>query len=217
MYGLWVIGQRTEKPMHSLQRKQNKTNSDTCPIIWKVFIHDLPHLRLLGVKNGRFEVENDVEHGGLGGQGCAAVLRQRVRGDLRGGETPVGDDGTSVCQTYAPALGQISPQKRSLSPCRVSDTGILLALLPRAFPLTPTTRIPLFPSALNSVAILSLPLEKKVVTPGLPLVVHFGVFPISLSEPRLQLAIAVLSSCWFPSSPKSDPHHHLDRISWGGA
>ena len=87
----WPLGNRPKewKSQFSNARtieKKTKTNSHTCPIIWKVFIHDLSHLCLMGVKNGRFKVENDVEHGGLGRQGRAAVLRQRVRRDLQCGE-----------------------------------------------------------------------------------------------------------------------------------
>lgn len=44
------------------------------PVIGEVFVHDLPHLGLLGLQYGGAEVEADVEHGCLVGQGCATML-----------------------------------------------------------------------------------------------------------------------------------------------
>ena len=52
------------------------------PVIRKVFVHNLPHLRLLSVQNVGGEVENDVQHGRLRCQRCTAVLWIGVRGYL---------------------------------------------------------------------------------------------------------------------------------------
>ena len=43
-----------------------------------MFVHNLPHLCLLGDEDLRGEEEDDVEHPCLSGQGCAPVLRIRV-------------------------------------------------------------------------------------------------------------------------------------------
>lgn len=63
--------------------EDKETNGDTCPVVWKVLVHNLSHFRLMGVKNGRFKVEGHVQHGGLSGQGRAAVFWQRICGDLQ--------------------------------------------------------------------------------------------------------------------------------------
>ena len=52
------------------------------PVVREVFIDNLPHLCLLVVEDVRSKEEDDVEHGCLGGQGCAAVLGVGVGGYL---------------------------------------------------------------------------------------------------------------------------------------
>lgn len=86
----WLKAKRTENwfPNKVITEEKNKTDSNTCPIIWKVFVHNLSHLCLVRVKDGRFEVKDHVQHGGLSRQGRAAVLGQRVCRDLRSTQPP---------------------------------------------------------------------------------------------------------------------------------
>ena len=49
-----------------------------------MLVHDLSHLGLLVVEDVGGEVEDDVQHAGLRGEGSTAVLRVRVSRDLRG-------------------------------------------------------------------------------------------------------------------------------------
>ena len=48
------------------------------PVIWKVFVNNFSHLSLLGLKDVGSKEENHVQHGRLGGEGCAPVLRVGV-------------------------------------------------------------------------------------------------------------------------------------------
>ena len=52
------------------------------PVVREMFVDDLAHDRLLRVKDVRREVQDDVEHARLRGEGSASLLRQRVRHDL---------------------------------------------------------------------------------------------------------------------------------------
>lgn len=48
------------------------------PVIREVFVHNLPHFSLLILQNVWRKKQNDIQHGCLGCQSCAAMLRQRV-------------------------------------------------------------------------------------------------------------------------------------------
>ena len=48
------------------------------PVIREVFVDNLPHFSLLILQNVRRKKQNDVQHGCLGRQSCASMLRQRV-------------------------------------------------------------------------------------------------------------------------------------------
>ena len=56
------------------------------PVVGEVLVHYLSHLCLLALEDVGGEVEDDVEHGRLGGQGHAAVLGVGIDGDLGGRE-----------------------------------------------------------------------------------------------------------------------------------
>ena len=66
--------------IHSLLRKLNTQlwlkhlTIRTDPVIGEVLINDLPHLSLLVVKDVWGEEENHIQHAGLGGQSCTAML-----------------------------------------------------------------------------------------------------------------------------------------------
>ena len=46
----------------------------THPVVWEVFVNDLPHLSLLGVEGAGREVENHVQHAHPHRQRHAPVL-----------------------------------------------------------------------------------------------------------------------------------------------
>jgi len=52
------------------------------PVVREMFVDDLAHDRLLRVKHVGREVQDDVQHARLRGEGSASLLWQRVRHDL---------------------------------------------------------------------------------------------------------------------------------------
>ena len=56
----------------------------TDPIVGKMFVYNLPHLRLLMMESGGREVEDDVQHGRLGSEGGAAMIGIREVWYLKG-------------------------------------------------------------------------------------------------------------------------------------
>lgn len=53
------------------------------PIIREVFVHNLSHFSLLVLQNIWCKKQDDIQHGGLGSQGCTAMFWQGVSWDLK--------------------------------------------------------------------------------------------------------------------------------------
>lgn len=54
--------------------KDNPEQHLAYPVVWKVLVDNFSHLGLLRLKHVWREEQDDVQHGSLRGQGCAAVL-----------------------------------------------------------------------------------------------------------------------------------------------